>query len=66
MTYTFEPCLVSGVQVGGSVEGTQDRPIEEVSFNYTKVEWKYNEVTKDNQKGGSVEAYHDLATDTKG
>ena len=66
MTYTFEPCLVSGVQVGGSVEGTQDRPIEEVSFNYTKVEWKYNEVTKDNQKGGSVEAYHDLSTDTKG
>jgi type VI secretion system secreted protein Hcp len=65
LTYTFEPCLVSSVQVGGSTNG-DDRPVEQVSFNYTKIEWKYTEVTKDNTPGGDTMAHWDLDTNTGG
>ncbi|WAC17858.1 type VI secretion system tube protein Hcp [Luteolibacter sp. SL250] len=65
LTYTFEPCLVSSVQIGGSTQG-DDRPVEQVSFNYTKIEWKYTEVAKDNTPGGDTMAHWDLSTNTGG
>lgn len=66
LTYNFEPCLVSSVTVGGSTKASEDRPVEQVSFNYTKVEWKYTEVTKDNTAGGDTMAHWDLDTNTGG
>lgn len=74
LVYTFEPCLISGVSIGGnavpetSPSGniiSQDRPIETVTFNYTKIEWKYTQVSKDNTAGGAVVAAWDLATNDK-
>lgn len=64
MTYTFEPCIVSSVQIGGSMQ--DDRPIEEVKFNYTKIEWKYTEVKKDNTSAGDTMAHWDLSINKGG
>lgn len=66
MKYEFEPCLVSSVSVGGSASAGDDRPTEQVSFNYTKINWTYTEVTKDNQKGGDTQAHWDLHTNNGG
>ena len=64
--YSFEPCLVSSVSIGGSTAAVEDRPVEQVKFNYTKVEWKYTEVSKDNKAGGDTMAWWDLDSNTGG
>lgn len=66
LTYTFEPCLVSSVTIGGDKNSESDRPIEEITFNYTKIEWSYQEIKKDNTPGGSSMAHWDLSTDQGG
>lgn len=66
LTYTFEPCLVSSVIVGGRHNDENDRPVEEVTFNYTKIEWNYQEIKKDNTPGGSAMAHWDLSIDKGG
>lgn len=65
LKYSFEPCLISSVQIGGSTAG-DDRPIEQVSFNYTKVTWSYTELTKDHAPAGDTMAHWDLDTNTGG
>jgi len=66
LQYTFEPCLVSSVTLGGSTAAVEDRPVEQVKFNYTKVEWKYTEVSKDNTAAGDTMAWWDLDNNTGG
>lgn len=61
----FEPCLISSVQIGGAVSG-EDRPVEQISFNYTKIEWKYTELTKDHTPAGDTMAHWDLDSNTGG
>jgi type VI secretion system secreted protein Hcp len=43
-TVTLEDCLISSYSVsggGGSAGGGESLPTESISFNYTKIEWKY-------------------------
>ncbi len=49
MEYKFTNCIVSSVRPGGSSGGADTLPLEEVSFNYGKVEWTY---TKQERAGG--------------
>ena len=66
MEYKMSDVLVSGVRPGGSSGGSETLPLEEVSFNYGKIEWVYTET--DHQTGkpkGSVKAHWD-ATANKG
>ena len=61
MEYDLEDVIVSGVRPGGSAQGGETLPLEEVSFNYGKIEWKYTET--DHETGarkGDVMTHWDL------
>ena len=55
--YTFENVVISSVSIGGG----GDIPSENVSFNFGKVKWEYNQLS--NEKGAQTKnmiASHDL------
>ncbi|MBN2269320.1 MAG: type VI secretion system tube protein Hcp [Sedimentisphaerales bacterium] len=60
MQYTLTDVIVSAVRPKGGTMAGEDRPIEEVSFNYKKVEWKYTYYSLDG-KGNDVLTSWDLA-----
>ena len=45
-TIEFKSCILTGVNVAGS----DDKPIETVSFSYQEISWKYTQ--QDKEKGG--------------
>lgn len=49
MEYLLSDVLISSVRPGGSSGGAETLPLEEVSFNYGKIEWTY---TKTDHKTG--------------
>lgn len=67
MEYVLSDVIVSGVRPGGSAQGGETLPLEEVSFNYGKIEWTYTET--DHQTGkpkGDVKAHWDLVANKGG
>lgn len=67
MEYTLSDVIVNSVNPSGSVESGVALPLEEVSFNYGRIEWKYTERDPDTGKAkGNVEANWDLTTNTGG
>jgi len=61
MEYKMEDVIVSSVRPGGSAQGGEALPLEEVSFNYGKIEWTYTETDhKTGQPKGDVAANWDL------
>jgi len=60
MVYTMTDVIVSAVSVSGSVESGNARPVEEVSFNYGKIEWTYTEFDSTGKAKGTVESGWDL------
>ena len=67
MEWTLSDVIVSNVKPGGSAKGADALPIEEVSFDYGKIEWVYTET--DHQTGkpkGDVKANWDLSTNKGG
>ena len=48
LTYTFESCIVTSVEVTAAA----DQPVERVSFSYKKVTWDYNQQLQ-SQPGGA-------------
>ncbi len=66
MEYKFTNCIVSSVRPGGSSGGADTLPLEEVSFNYGKVEWTYTKQERaGGGGGGNVAAGWDLQTNVK-
>lgn len=63
LVINFENLLVSSYQTGCS-QGS-DRPTDQCSFNYTKVECTYQEQKEDGSVGGNFEAGYDLAKNVK-
>lgn len=62
-TITMEDVIVNSVAVGGSA-GEAGRPVESVSFNFSKVEWCYTPKLKDGSPG-TPECYGwDIAENT--
>ena len=60
MEYKMTDVIISSVGYSGSI-GTEERPVEEVTFNYTKIEWTYTEHDPVSGKAkGDVEAYWDV------
>lgn len=57
--YKFTECFITGVQTGGG-RGGGDRPVDQVSFRYGKVEVIYTEYGNDGKKKGDVKAHWDL------
>ncbi len=66
MEYKLTDCIVTSVQPGGSSQGGESLPLEEVSFNYGKIEWTYTQQKRaDGGGGGNVAAGWDLETNAK-
>ena len=67
MEYVLSDVIVSSVRPGGSSEGGEALPLEEVSFNYGKIEWTYTPTDhKTGKPGGAVPAHWDLVTNKGG
>jgi len=61
MIYEMLNVIVSSVRPGGSSQGGEALPLEEVSFNYGKIEWIYTETAHDTGKPkGDIKANWDL------
>ena len=67
MEYKLSNCIVSSYRPGGSGHGGETLPLEEVSFNYGKVEWTYTQQKReDGSGGGQVAANWDLQANKGG
>jgi len=62
LTWTFTDLLISSYQTGGS--GGQDVPVDQISFNFAKIEVSYKEQNKDGTLGGAVKAGYDVKAQT--
>lgn len=67
MQYKMTDVIVSSVRPGGSSQGGENLPAEEVTFNYGKIEWTYTET--DHASGapkGDVTAFWDMHSNVGG
>jgi type VI secretion system secreted protein Hcp len=60
LKYTFEDTMISGVRPGGSAQGGDDVPLEEVTFAYAKVENVYTPVDQTGKPQGNISVKYDL------
>lgn len=60
----FSDCLISSYQVGCSTGGG-DLPMDQCSFNFTKIETEYKEQKKDGSVGGAIKAGYDVKLNKK-
>lgn len=66
MEYKLTDVIVSSYRPGGSSGGGEAIPLEEISLNYGKIEWKYTQTKVAGGKGsGNVAAGWDLKTNKK-
>jgi type VI secretion system secreted protein Hcp len=65
MEYKLSDVLVSSVRVGGASAGEGGVPIEEVSLNFGKIEWKYTVIGIDGKAAGNVSAGWSLKENKK-
>jgi type VI secretion system secreted protein Hcp len=67
MEYKMTDVIVSSVRPGGSAQGGENLPLEEVSFNYGKVELTYTLTDhKTGKPSGDVKAHWDLTANKGG
>ena len=65
--YKMEDVIVSSVRPGGSAQGGEPLPLEEVSFNYGKITWTYTATDHKTGKGaGDVKADWDQVANKGG
>jgi type VI secretion system secreted protein Hcp len=61
MEYKMTDVIVSSVRPAGNAQGSENLPLEEVSFNYGKIEWTYTATDhKTGKPAGDVKANWDL------
>ena len=66
MEYRMGNVTVSSVRTVGYVEGISPLPLEEVTFNYNRIEWIYTQQKRaDGSGGGNVAGGWDLVRNTK-
>ena len=63
MQYKLSDVIVASVKPQGVAGGSPDRPTEEVSFNYGKIEWTYTGYETNGVPTGDVRANWDLLYD---
>jgi len=64
LTIILTSVLVSSYQTGGSA-GSDVIPMDQVSFNFGKIEYKYKEQKADGSLGGEVVGGWDVTTNKK-
>ena len=57
---TFSDVMVSSYQPSGTATEAQPLPMEEIAFNFGKIEMEYREQKQDGTLGGAVSANYDL------
>jgi type VI secretion system secreted protein Hcp len=62
MTVTLSDVLVSSVQASGQAAGTDGTPTEQVSLNFTKINFEYKEQGSDGTLKGTVAGGFDVNT----
>ena len=66
MEYKLTNCMITSDRLGGSAQGSENLPLEEVSFDYGKIEWNYvQQKREDGAGGGNVAAGWDLQKNVK-
>ncbi len=66
MEYKMSNCVISSFRPGGSAHGGETLPLEEVGFNYGKIEWTYTQQKRaDGSGGGQVAAGWNLEANKK-
>jgi type VI secretion system secreted protein Hcp len=66
MEYKLTNSIVSSVRPGGASQGGDEVPLEEVNFNFGKIEWTYiKQKRADGAGGGQVAAGWDLEKNAK-
>lgn len=66
MEYKLTNCIVSSFRPGGSAAGGESLPLEEVAFNFGKIEIVYTQQKReDGSGGGNVPAGWDLQANKK-
>ncbi len=63
LVYKFTDILISSYQTGGHHGG--ENPLDQISFNYTKMEVEYKEQKPDGSLGGTTKAGYDLKANKK-
>ena len=67
MEYKMSNVMISSVRRGGSAQGGENVPLEEIGFDYGKIEWTYTQQKReDGSGGGKVSAYWDLQSNKGG
>ena len=66
MEYKMSDVLVSSVRPGGSSKSGDSLPLEEVSFNYGKIEITYTQTDQTGKPKGDVKANWDLSANKGG
>lgn len=67
MEYKMSEVIVSSARPGGSAQGGESLPLEEVSFNYGKIEWTYTETDhKTGKPKGDIVSWWDLTSNKGG
>jgi type VI secretion system secreted protein Hcp len=64
MTVTMSDLLVASFQTGGSANGNEV-PNDQISLNYSKIEWEYKEQKPDGTLGGAIKAGWDVKANKK-
>jgi len=65
MEYTFTNVIIASVSVSGSTNSAEEKPVEEVTFNYGTIRWTYTETDPLTGKAkGDVSATWDIETNT--
>ncbi len=62
MKYIMEDCVISGVRPGGSSDGGETRPLEDVSFVYGKIKWEYTPIDQTGAAGSKIDRTWNLET----
>ena len=62
MKYTLSDAIVSSCRPGGSSNGEGTRPLEEISFRFSKIELEYTPFDNTGKAGAAQKAGWDLAT----
>ncbi len=67
MEYAMSDVIVSSARPGGSAGGGEALPLEEVTFNYGKIEWIYTETDhKTGKPKGDVKTHWDMSANKGG
>lgn len=65
MVYKMSTVMVSSVRPGGTAHGGDEVPLEEVTFNFGKIEWTYTKQDRTGKAAGNVSAGWDLMKNIK-